>query len=97
MVNNVLKAFSIFDDKAEVYNTPFFSLNDSVAKRDFTHLVQDSSSLVSTSPVDFHLYRVGEFDDCAGVFNVYGKPVFVCHAVSCIKPVPLVANASVDE
>jgi hypothetical protein len=97
MVSNVLKAFSIFDDKATVFNTPFFSINESVARRDFTRLVQDESSIIHVSPVDFHLYEVGSFDDDSGIFAVYDKPVFVCHAVSCIKPLPLTANANVAE
>lgn len=92
----MINAYSIFDDKASVYNTPFFSLNDAVAVRDFTRLVHDDTSLVHVAPRDFHLYRVGEFDDDAGVFNVYDKPAFVAHAVSCIKPIPLTANADVS-
>ena len=92
----MINAYSIFDDKASVYNTPFFSLNDAVAVRDFTRLVHDDTSLVHVAPRDFHLYRVGEFDDDAGAFNVYDKPASVAHAVSCIKPIPLSANADVS-
>ena len=92
----MINAYSIFDDKASVYNTPFFSLNDAVAVRDFTRLVHDDTSLVHVAPRDFHLYRVGEFDDDCGIFMPSTSPVFVVHAVSCIKPIPLSANADVS-
>ena len=75
-------AYSIYDDKASTYNTPFFDVSDASASRNFGRLALDKDSLVNYSPSDFHLYCVGEFDEVNGSFVLQPTPAFVCHAVS---------------
>lgn len=79
----MLKVYSIFDDKAQCFNTPYFAQNDLVASRSFSDLCNDSRSLVSQHLGDFHLYCLGEFDDEKGVLNPYDTPSFICHAMQC--------------
>lgn len=74
-------AYSIFDDKASTFNTPFFALNDAAASRSFGRLTLDKDSMINYSPSDFHLYRVGEFDEVNGSFVQQPQPKFVIHAM----------------
>lgn len=79
----MLKIYSIMDDKAQVFNTPYFAVNDPVAVRSFTDLCNDSRSTVSQHLGDFHLYCLGEFDDEKGILKPYDMPAFICHAMQC--------------
>lgn len=76
--------YSIFDDKASTYNTPFFDVSDASASRNFGRLALDADSLVNYSPSDFHLYCVGEFDEVNGSFVLQPNPKFICHAMQFI-------------
>lgn len=55
--------YSIYDRKAEIFNTPFFCRNDSVALRSFEDLLKDDRTTVSQHPEDFVLYKLGQFND----------------------------------
>lgn len=79
----MLKVYSILDDKAQCFNTPYFAQNDLVASRSFSDLCNDSRSLVSQHLGDFHLYCLGEFDDEKGFLKSYDMPAFICHAMQC--------------
>lgn len=79
----MLKVYSILDDKAQCFNTPYFAQNDLVAGRSFSDLCNDSRSLVSQHLGDFHLYCLGEFDDEKGILKSYDMPIFICHAMQC--------------
>lgn len=61
-----LKIFSVFDSKADAYQTPFFMPSTGQAVRAFRDLANDASSLVSRHPADFTLCCVGVFDDASG-------------------------------
>lgn len=61
-----LKVYSVYDKKAKVYGTPFFQLNNNVALRSFTDLVNDGRSTVSKHPSDFNLECIGVFNDTDG-------------------------------
>lgn len=77
----MLKVYSILDDKAQCFNTPYFAQNDLVAGRSFSDLCNDSRSLVSQHLCDFHLYCLGEFDDEKGILKPYDMPNFISHAL----------------
>ena len=61
--------------------TPFFSLNESVARRDFGDLTREPSSTVFRHPEDFRLFHVGVFDLDTGLFSPCDIPHFVCDAL----------------
>lgn len=62
----VLKAYSIFDVKADSYNAPFFKSTHGQALRDFVDLVNNPETVVSRHPEDFKLCCIGSFDDSTG-------------------------------
>ena len=63
----ILKMFAIFDNKADVYMTPFFFPATGQAVRAFADLVGDERSTVSKHPDDYKLVLIGEWDDSTGV------------------------------
>lgn len=62
----ILKVFSVFDVKADAFQTPFFAPTAGLAVRMFKDLTNDERSTVSRYPADFKLVQVGEFNDQNG-------------------------------
>lgn len=62
----ILKVFSVFDSKLQVFNTPFFSRSVADATRSFSDLVRDSRTTVGQHPEDFFLYEIGLYSDETG-------------------------------
>lgn len=77
----ILKVYSIKDQKAEVFNSPFFQTSHGESERNFHKLVNDSKSTVSQYPKDFDLYYLGEFDDNTGKFKALDAPQHMISAI----------------
>lgn len=88
----LLKAFSIRDQKAEVFNTPFFQKTHGEAERNFRTLVNDQKSTVFQFPEDFDLYYVGDYDDVLGTFRSLETPQHVIKAVQLVDRKPAELN-----
>lgn len=65
----IIKVYAVFDIKSGVHSTPFFQLNDKVAVRSFTDLVNDKRCPQYAHPGDYRLRLLGEFDDNSGVLK----------------------------
>ena len=65
----ILKVFSVFDSKLQVFNTPFFSRSEADATRSFSDLVRDSRTTVGQHPGDFFLIKYGMYDIVYGIFH----------------------------
>ena len=72
--------FSIYDEKAEVYNTPFFQGTVGMALRSFQELVRDNESMLFKYPEDYILYRIGEYDDKTGQIISETNPLYIARA-----------------
>lgn len=81
-----LKAFSIRDQKGEIFHTPFFKKTHGEAERDFAQLVKDGQSTISKFPEDFDLYYVGDYDDQTGLFKSLDTPRHVTKAAMVQNP-----------
>lgn len=77
----LLKAFSIRDSKAEVFNTPFFQKTHGEAERSFQALVKDEKTMVSQYPTDYDLYYIGDYDDQSGELIGLDTPQHIVKAV----------------
>lgn len=91
----MLKAYSIFDNKALQYHPPFFASTDGAATRMLADLVGDSQTSIGRHPSDYVLYCVGEYDDTKGVMRPYSPLVHVVDAVALVpvqKSLPLAAQ-----
>lgn len=68
--------FSVYDDKACFYSTPFCGKTDNEGIRMFMAAVCDSGTAIARFPADYSLYRLGIFDDSSGSLEPC-SPVFL--------------------
>lgn len=61
------KIFSIFDSKAENFNTPIFLPTEGQALRIFDDMVNSQDNEIAKHPEDYTLFCVGEFDSDQGL------------------------------
>lgn len=66
-----IKLYSIYDLKAQRYDTPFFCKDDINAKRHFIMMADQNGSMVNTFLKEFELRLLCEFDVLLGVITVY--------------------------
>ena len=71
--------FTIFDSKAEVYNKPFYFINETVAIRAAYDLIQAGDSEIAKHPEDFTMFHMGEFDDTSATFNLKEAKTVLCN------------------
>lgn len=62
----IIRMYSVYDNRAEIFNAPFFIPSEGQAIRDFGDLVRDPQSRVSKHPDDYNLVYLGVFDDSTG-------------------------------
>lgn len=58
--------FSVYDSKAAVFCTPFFSENNHTALRAFRYAANDQTTEIGKYPSDYTLYKIGTFDNLTG-------------------------------
>lgn len=80
-----LKVFSLRDQKAEVFNTPFTKSTHGEAERDFTSLVNDPKSLINQYPKDFDLYFLGHYDTSTGKMQPNASPEHLISAIDVLR------------
>lgn len=78
----LLKAYSIRDQKGEIFNTPFFKNTHGEAERDFNRAVNDPKTQLNEYPEDFDLWYLGDYDNNKGVLIPLETPQHICKAVS---------------
>lgn len=81
----MLRAYSLFDNKALIYNTPFFTNTDQSAVRMLSDLVNDPQTSVSRHPADYVLYCIGHYNDNTGELSPYSPREHVVDAVALVK------------
>lgn len=87
----LLRAYSIFDNKALTYHQPFFAATDAAAVRMLRDLVDDSNTSVGRHPGDYALFLVGEWNDQNGQFSALVPSLHVTDAIALVRqePIPL--------
>nr|UXQ88061.1 MAG: nonstructural protein [Microvirus sp.] len=85
---NTLKIYSIHDQKADGFITPFFLGNDELAKRAFIQCVQDPNHQFCKSPSDFTLFQLGEFEIESANISMNPSPLTLGNGViyTSLKP-----------
>lgn len=61
--------YVIYDSKAEVYNRPFFLINDDIALRSALDLIQDTQTDLHRHPADFTMFKIGTYDDQTSIIS----------------------------
>jgi len=83
----ILRAYSIYDNKALIYNPPYFAGTDGAALRSFQEVANDMNTSIGRHPGDYSLWYVGDFDDLHGVL-IPVRAAHVADAVSLIQVQP---------
>lgn len=81
----ILKAYSLFDNKALQYHPPFYASTDAAAIRAVRDLVDDPNTSVGRHPKDYTLYNVGQYDDSNGLFMAQQPLMHVVDAVALVR------------
>jgi len=63
----ILKVFSVYDDKAEAYMSPFYFHSRGQAIRAFSDTANDENSQLHKHSGDFTLFCIADFDDATGL------------------------------
>lgn len=77
----VLKAYSIRDEKSEIFHLPFFKHTHGEAEREFKTLTNDNKSTISKFPEDYDLFHIGTYDDNTGKFEPLVTPTHMVKAI----------------
>ncbi len=85
-----IRCFAVFDDKARIYQTPWFAQTDGMAKRMFGDGVQLDDTPLNKHPGDYKLYEIGHFEMESGILiGMETAPVFLAHGSDFVKPAHL--------
>lgn len=84
----ITNAYSIFDNKALVYNVPWFQPTDGAATRILSDLANDVATNIGRHPGDYVLYRVGRYDDATGLMTATEPRVHVMDAIALVRLTP---------
>lgn len=89
-----LRIYSIYDQKSEVFNTPFFQQTHGEAERSFRSAVNDEKTLFSKYPEDYDLYYIGDYDDNEGKIKPEPSPQHMVKAIQCVNKKPDLGNVT---
>jgi len=89
----ILRMYSIRDQKAESFNTPFFQSTHGEAERAFRTAVNDGKTQLNQYPDDFDLYYIGEYDTNTGKTKPCDTPQHILKAVQCVRKLEPVEEA----
>lgn len=74
------KVYSVFDQKAEAFLQPFFTVSHGTAVREFSAAVQTAGHSFNRFSEDYVLFDLGEFDESTGIFSQPDSPIAVLRA-----------------
>lgn len=77
--------FVVYDNKAELFGSPFFSVRKEAATRDFQRAAQSPDSEIHHSPADYDLYCIGTYEDEQCDLQVWPKREFITNAYVLLK------------
>jgi len=80
-----LKAYSVRDQKGEIFHPPFYKKTHGEAERDFMELCRDEKSMTHKYPEDYDLYFIGTYDDHTGKFVPVDTPQHIIKGVQVIS------------
>lgn len=85
-----MQFYTLYDSKAMAYLPPFLSQNNATAMRSLEQAVNDPNHVVATTPRDYALFCLGEWDETTGTIDAQ-PPRHVCGAHELVRspqPVP---------
>ncbi len=80
----MLKAFAVYDVKAESYGNPMFMTNEGLAVRGFSDAARDPKSALCQHPEDYSLYEIGTYDPNKGLLTDLTPARHIVAAISIV-------------
>lgn len=80
-----LKIFTIYDQKAKAYITPFFLPEEGMAIRTFSDCVNDKDHQFGKHPQDYTLFNIGAFADNTAQIHMNDAPITLGNGVEFLK------------
>lgn len=92
----IMQSYLIFDSKSQMYNHPFFLLNDQIALRSAQDIMADPNSSIKAHPADYTMFNVGTYDDTTGVYTQSPTQTVICrfHEIQGEFSLPLTAGGA---
>ncbi len=84
---NVL-LFTVYDEKAQVFTTPFFVATVGIATRAFSDAINSPDHQFGKHPQDYTLFKLGTFDDNTAELKSETKQS-IGNGVEFVNPEPL--------
>lgn len=84
----ITNAYSIFDNKALVFNVPWFQPTHGAATRILSDLANDVGTNIGRHPGDYSLFRIGSYDDAKGIMQPITPLEHVIDAIALVKLTP---------
>lgn len=84
----IMHVFSVYDAAVSAYLPPFFCRSRGEAVRSFTEACNNREHQFWKHAGDYHLFRLGEFDDANGTFTC-GVPGRVLSALEVVEGIEL--------
>lgn len=81
----MLKIFSIYDKKAELYGNPFYFHNEPVALRNFGIICNDPQYPFQKFPDDYAIYCIGLFEETNAQIEGTEKPEKLVEVISLMR------------
>jgi len=72
MIHN---AYVVYDSAAQIYNKPFYLINDQVAMRAAQDLIDDQNTDIARHPEQFSMFKIGIYDDETALFTILDTPI----------------------
>ncbi len=82
------KIFTIYDEKARAYLTPFFLPESGMAVRTFADCVNSESHQFGKHPSDYTLFTLGVWDDSDATLNFHDRSLSLGNGVEFIQRQP---------
>lgn len=80
-----LKAFTVYDSKAQAYLPPFFLTAEGLASRSYADCINSESHQFAKNPGDYTLFIIGTFDDSSGSLEAC-TPISFGNGLEFVKP-----------
>lgn len=73
-----------YRDNKSNFSMPYAEMNDASALRGFAYLCSGKDSIMSFSPADYDLFKVGTFDTDSGLMEASATLVFLANGSSVV-------------
>jgi len=78
----MLKAFAVYDVKAEAYGAPMFIATEGIALRSWAAACTSPKSPFAEHPTDYKLFEIGSWDPRTGRLESLVQPRFLADVVT---------------